>query len=329
MAQFDQNGIVYGRACYLKLPLTPLLGLLADFSTRSTRSSCRMRIDTNMAPKLILTLNKSAERELADRAERMKPQGPPMQQNPKELAIHFLRGVHSRATMALPAFYLFLGTNVDGTQACAIEGYPGLIFKGALNFSSIGTVTLSCRKVFDHAKGLTGASFAKTSDEILKEVAEYWSKSSCRPVQEAFAALSLLKSIFRDCSKTDTALFDAKFLLGRRIGLLKQYANRSAAHLSLESHEFSTLDCAHVVAALTMIGEIIRSFDDSHALPTYFDTLDEASLSAARHLFPATPNIRLFQDIKIETQSRLCWQWGVEQGREMLLEKLPYAIGWY
>jgi len=25
-------------------------------------------------------------------------------------------------------------------------------------------------------------------------------------------------------------------------------------------------------------------------------------------------------------QSRLCWQWGIERGRQMLLEQLPYAI---
>ena len=84
-----------------------------------------------------------------------------------------------------------------------------------------------------------------------------------------------------------------------------------------------------MVAALTVIGEIIRSFDDPHAEATYFDTLDEASLSVARQLFPTTPDIRLFQEIKIEMQSRLCWQWGTEQGRQMILEKLPYAIGWF
>jgi hypothetical protein len=232
--------------------------------------------------------------------------------------------------MALPAFYLFHGAKAEGDQACAIEGYPGVVLKHAIEFSSIGTVSLSCRKAFDHeTSGLTGANFAKSSDETLVNVAEYWSAKSNRSVQEAFAALYLLRSIFRDCAKTDTVLFNAAAPLGRRIALLKQYANRSAAHLSLESYEFSTLECAHVVAALTVIGEIIRSFDDPHAQPTYFDTLDEASLSAARQLFPAAPDIRLFASIKIEMQSRLCWQFGIERGRQMLLVQLPYAIGWF
>ena len=234
------------------------------------------------------------------------------------------------ASMALPAFYLFHGAKAGGDIPCAIDGYPGVVLKHAIEFSSIGTVSLCCRKAFDHgAKGLTGANFGRSSDETLQRVAEYWSTKSARSFQEAAAALDLLRSIIRDCAKTDTALFDAAAPLGRRIGLLKQYADRSAAHLSLESYEFSNLDCAHVVAALTVTGEIIRSFDDPLSQPTYFDALDDASLRAARQLFPATPDTRLFQNIRIETQSRLCWQWGPEQGRQMLLEQLPYAIGWF
>ena len=84
-----------------------------------------------------------------------------------------------------------------------------------------------------------------------------------------------------------------------------------------------------MVAALTIIGEIIRSFDDPTELPTYYDTLDQASLIAARKLFPALPDIRLFQNIKVEMQSRLCWQWETDRGLQMLLEQLPYAIGWF
>jgi len=280
--------------------------------------------------KIIITVDRSAEHVLAERAERLKPSGPPIQLNPLERAVHFLRGVNARATMALPAFYLFHGAKANGDHAGMIEGYPGVVFKHVIEFSSIGTISLSCRKAFDHgASGLTGANFAKNSDKTLAGVAEYWSANSGRSVEEAFAALCLLRTIFRDCAKTDTALLNAAAPLCRRIALLKQYANRSAAHLSLESYEFSTLDCAHVVAALTVLGEIIRSFDNPQEQPTYFDTLDEASLSVARQLFPSTPDMRLFANIKIEKKARLCWQWGMERGRQMLLEQLPYAIGWF
>jgi len=219
---------------------------------------------------------------------------------------------------------------VDGEPPCSIAGYPGLILKHSLQFSSIGTIALSCRKAFDHATtGLTGARFSKVSDSTLTEVAEYWANNSGRPVEDAYAALYLLRSVFRDCAKNETQLLAAQAPLARRIALLKQYADHAAAHLSLDYYEFSMLDCVHVVAALTMIGEIIRSFDDSNSQPTYFDTLDEASLNAAKQLFPALPNLRLFGNLQIEMQSRLCWQFGYDKGRQMILEQLPYAIGWF
>ena len=280
--------------------------------------------------KLVITVDRRSEQVLADRAQRLKSSGPPIRLTPLEQAVQFLRGVQSRATMTLPAFYLFHGAKSESDPPCAIAGYPGLVFKHAIEFSSIGTVSLSCRKAFDHkATGLTGARFAKNSDQTLTDLAEYWAKTSNRPVDDAFAALYLLRSVFHDCAKSETHLLTANVPLGRRIALLKQYANRSAAHLSLENYEFSTLDCVHVVAALTMIGEIIRSFDNPDSEPMYFDTLDEACLNMARQLFPATPELRLFEQMNIEMQSRLCWQLNIEQGRQMLLEQLPYAIGWF
>lgn len=280
--------------------------------------------------KLVITIDRSAERVLADRAQRLKPIRPPPRLSSLEQSVQFLRGVHSRATLTLPAFYLYYGATTDGEPACSIAGYPGFVLKHSLQFSSIGTVALSCRKAFDRgAKGLTGASFAKISDETLAKVAEYWSKKSKRPVEDAFAALYLLRSVFRDCAKSETHLLTASAPLGRRIALLKQYADHSAAHLSLDNYEFSILDCVHVVAALTVIGEIVRSFDDPDSQPTDFDSLDEASLSAAKQLFPAMPDLRLFGNMKIEMQSRLCWQFGVDKGRHMLLEQLPYAVGWF
>lgn len=279
--------------------------------------------------KISLKLDRSAESELTRPAKRLARKAESFQLNPLERGVHFLRGVGSRATMALPAFYLFNAAASDASS-CLIDGYAGNVLKHSIRYSSLATVALACRKAFDHgAKGLTGANFAKTSDTTLAEHADYWARHSNRPLQEAQAALCLLRSVFRDCAKTDANLFKDATLLGQRIGVLKQYADRSAAHLSFEDYAVAALDCAHVVAALTLIGEIIRSFDDSSSLPTYFDALDEAALDAANQLFPATPGLRLFQHMNVETQARLCWQFGIEQGRSILLEQLPYTIGWY
>jgi hypothetical protein len=261
----------------------------------------------------------------------MTSRGAPIELDAVGRSIHFLRGVNSRAMMTLPVFYLFLGANTGGDRGgeyCAIEGYPGVVFCHAVRFSSVGTVSLSCRKTFDHgAKGLTGGNFGKSSDETLRGVAEYWSENSGESFQDAFAALNFLRSVFRDYARTDRDLLNHVDPLGRRVGLLKQHADRAAAHLSLQGFEFSILDIAHVVALLTVIGEIIRTFDGPDERGTYFDTLDEASFVAAQRLFPAIPKPRLFQGVKIGVKVRVCWEGDIEQGRETL-RRLPQEMGW-
>lgn len=150
--------------------------------------------------KINIEVDPTSERELEDRAQRLKPIGPPIQLTPLERAVQFLRGVNSRATTALPAFYLFHAATLD--EECALDGYPGVVLKSAIQFSSIGTVSLACRQTFDDARsGLTGKNFAKTSDEILIKVAEYWSGKSDRAAPEALSALVLLRSISRIAQK--------------------------------------------------------------------------------------------------------------------------------
>lgn len=272
--------------------------------------------------KIEIRVDDGESKALAARAQRSQPSGAPLSPDPTTSAVQFLRGVSSRATFVLPAFYLFLGANSQHSDVCSVSGYPGLVLKHAMRFSSINTITLCCRKAFDHAaNGLTGAAFAKSSDETLCKVAEYWANSSARSAHEANSALALLRTSSRLLAGTTT--------LGKRIGLLKQHADRSAAHLTLENYEFSTLDCAHVVGALTLIGEIIRSFDDASAGSQYFDELDEAARAAARSLFPQLADIRLFGHMKIAEQARGCWKHDLKIGQHMLFEQLPYATGWF
>jgi hypothetical protein len=217
-----------------------------------------------MSKKVHLHVDQTARKELDERARRLLPNGPPMQLEPHESALHFLRGVSSRATLALPAFYLFLGSNGNESTKCSVPGYAGVVLRHEVRFSSINTITLSCRKAFDHAaKGLTGAAFGKASDTTIFQVAENWSSFANRPVDEALAALGLLRSLFQTCAQANSSLLKSKSTLCQRVGLLKQHADRSAAHLTSEPYEFSPIDCAHFVAAFTLMGEIIRSFDNS------------------------------------------------------------------
>ena len=191
-------------------------------------------------------------------------------------------------------------------------------------------MSLVCRKVFDQkARGLTGANFAKSSDVTLKKVAKHWCQQSSKSQKEALAALNYLRIIFRDCAKGQNQLLAQDDMLRRRIGLIKQHADRRAAHISLDSFAFTVLDCAHVVAAIVVIGEIIRSFDGPSPNPNYFDLWAHASLEAATHLFPDMPSLRLLEQIDINTFAKQCWQSEIKLGRQMMFNELSYATGWF
>ena len=190
---------------------------------------------------------------------------------------------------------------------------------------------MACRKAFDHAaKGaLTGGMFAKTSDATLRQHAEYWADSSGRSFEESYKALHLLHSFFKICARSNPDLLKQESTFGRRIALIKQYADRAASHLSLENYELTILDVAHLVASLTLVGEIIRSFDRSYSPASYYNDIDEAAYMAAKEIFPDIVDIRLFQSIKVEHQAKSCWKWGEEEGLHMLLEQIPYATSFF
>lgn len=249
---------------------------------------------------------------------------------PTERSIHFLRGVDSRSGIALASFYLILATDMKGSNASTITGYPGKVLQSALNFSSLNTVALACRKAFDHSisgSGLTGAQFGKQSDTTLDEHAAYWSKHSGRSFEEARQALHFLREVFRRCSKSIEMSRRDDALLCQRIGAVKEYANNAAAHLSLNGYLFDMLDLTHIVAALTLVAEIVRTFDRVDSVPSYFDDLDKAAHDAAVALFPDTPKIRLFGITKVSEHTRACRTLPIDVGVEMLLTHLPNVLG--
>lgn len=278
--------------------------------------------------KLILNFDDSAKVEVAKRAERLTRRAAPTNLGDVGTSVQFLRGVGSRATFALSSFYLLISADIEGKNKCTIAGHAGKVFQSQVRFSSLNTISLACRKAFDHGRGLTGATFGRTRESTLEQHAEHWARYSAHSKDDAYKALLFLRSFFAKHSKNSDALFKDGTTLGRRIGFIKQYADRSSAHLSLESYEFDTLDIAHVVAALALVGSIICTFDNG-APPEYFNQIDEAAFDAAVALFPDTPKIRLFERMRIEMQARLCWEWGEEHGMQMLAEQLPYAISWF
>lgn len=277
--------------------------------------------------KLLLGMNRLTPLDVAERAERQTSKGAPLALGDLGTSIQFLRGVGSRATFALSSFYLLVASSVEGKNRCTIPGYAGSVLQSQIHFASQNTISLACRKAFDHGKGLTGAVFGRVSDATLERHAEHWAKVSNRPQEDAYRALHFLRTFFAKCSKKPDALFKDRTTLGCRIGLIKQHADRFAAHLSVDGYEFDTLDLAHLVAAITLIGSIICTFDRGGP-PDYFNQIDEAALRAAIGLFPDAADVRLFQHVNIDMQASACWRLGEDVGMQMLMEQLPYAIGW-
>lgn len=243
-------------------------------------------------------------------------------------SVQFLRNLGPRCIFALSSFYLLMGTRPDSSKPCTIPGFPGRVLQNQIHYSSLNTIALACRKAFDSGKGMTGAAFGRMGNPVLKRHAEHWSRYSSNSVDDSYRALSFLRTFFATFSKTPSSLYKQGTTLGRRIGFIKQYANGSAAHLSVDYYEYDHLDVAHLVAALALIGSVILSFD-SGVSNDYFNEIDEAAYQAALALFPDLPKVRLFASINAATQGRLCWQLPESDGIEMLAEQLPYAISWF
>lgn len=232
--------------------------------------------------------------------------------------------------MALPAFYYLLGsTSVHESTECNNE-YSLQVARAYSDFSDLNTLTLSCRKIFDHITkktDLTGANFAKISDECLAEHARYWSGEPGKTEEDCLNALFFLNDFFGEYSKTDTVLLKRDGFLHKRIGLMKQHANHGAAHLSLESHDLDIQDLAHFTAAIVMVGEIIRSFDSPSLGDQYFNDLDAASYQAAKKIFPDIADFRLFKTMEVSDQASFYWKNSKHETVRSYFDQLQWAIG--
>lgn len=276
-----------------------------------------------------MTLNDDPAHGLHARSQRLIRTGQPFKLSGVNLSVQFLRGVFSRVSLCVPAYYYFLGAASAHDAANESADYPFKVAQSYSEFSDLNTLTLSCRKLFDHSKkpDLTGGNFAKVSDTVLLEHARHWAKHASRSEEDAFAALKFLRRFFGECSQTDTQLLQARSPLQKRVGLLKQHADRASAHLSLEDYALHIDDLTHFVAACVVIGEIVRSFDMPHAGPAYFNQLDTASHQAAKRIFPQIVEFQLFANWDLEKQAALYWRWSEVDGIEQLLNWIHNTVG--
>lgn len=269
--------------------------------------------------------------DLATRSKKMLRTREPLKLVGAGRSVQFLRGVFSRSSMCLPAFYYFLGSASAREAAKTTDDYPFKVAQTYSEFSDLNTLTLACRKIFDHATkaDLTGANFGKLPDGVLQEHAEYWSKVSGESIDDCLQALIFLRRFFSEYSKTDTDLLKTDGWLHKRIGLLKQHADRAAAHLSLEDYSLDILDLAHFTAAVAVVGEIVRSFDDQALGSDYFNQIERASYEAAKRLFPQIPKFQLFGNMQVQQQARFYWKHHELESVQSYFDQLQWALGGY
>lgn len=267
--------------------------------------------------------------DLFSRSETMLKTGKPYQLVGKERSIHFLRGVFSRSTLCIPAFYYLMGAASSKAVNQDTNSHSFQVAKCYLEFSSLNTLSLSCRKVFDHGRkpDLTGANFGKLSDNTLEEHSVYWAKESGKAKDECFKALIFIRRFFSEYSKTSDDLLKTDGYLHKRIGLLKQHADRSAAHLSLEDYSLNTQDLAHFTGSIAIIGEIVRSFDRPELGDKYFNEIDVASYGAAKEIFPNIEEFKIFSAMEVFRQANSYWKYHKEVSIQSLFDQLQHALG--
>lgn len=277
---------------------------------------------------LRLTWTDHAPKKLSARIDEFKRRYGYVELDDRVAAIQFLRGTVSRASFVLPALYLSLGARSSSENSERTHWQSVQV--AALEESSLQTIALACRSIFDDSKNrLSGKRIARLSDDTLASVAIYWSERSKRSVEDASKALMVLRRLFDRCAQPEKVLLDQPSLLERRIGLLKYYAHRQAAHISLEGYLLDVLDLIHVAAAIILIGAIIVDFDNPWRAENYFDSIDEGGWMAAKEVFPDLPMDRIFKNWNIHQQAALKWQVAHVDGVEYILNQLPSAIGYW
>jgi len=283
------------------------------------------------APKT-LVLNfpvSSADQETLERIERItKP--PESITDPVSRALLYLRGASGRASIALPAFYMFMAAEMSTEEERKTWSYSDRVKHYALRFSAITTVALCIRAIYDHvakddlcAKVIMGAS-----DVTFSKVAAYWTKRNNRDGEDARAALEVVQDVLKRCAIPINVAKKSKCILARRIAFLKAYADRESAHISVNDYEYTFLDVAHVVAATALMGAVIHHFDHPGASGHQFLTkLDEAAHAAALAALPDTKKMRrLFEKSDPEQMIHRVLKGKLASGTDYLSTYLPSAL---
>jgi len=202
-----------------------------------------------------------------------------------------------------------------------------------LHYSGLWTAALCIRSIFDHEadspRKLNAKSVAGSTPRVREQIADYWTTKNTAKVDARLAVAFIARFLARTAVPVNQAC-KSDCILTRRIALIKAFADRGVAHLSLHHFEFTARDLAHSVAAAALVGAIIRHFDEpTGAGATYLTSIDKAAHAAAVRIFPEFQRVpRLFTDDFIHGTLRNLYSGRLMDGVEYLSESLLSALGW-
>ena len=116
-------------------------------------------------------------------------------------------------------------------------------------------------------------------------------------LDEVKTTVAFIRRFLARCAISPNEAKQTGCVLARRISLLKGYADRGVAHLTLHNYEFDIADVMHVAAATAILGAVINQFDNPQGWPpSYFEKGDLIAFEAARAVFPILSKIHpIFQ----------------------------------
>lgn len=256
---------------------------------------------------------------------------------PSHRVLLFLRQVEGRASIALASFYTDLALSIASEDQRQAWSYAEKVKFQALQYSARWTTALCVRAIYDHAKGtLTARAVRDASPDVEDRVTKFWAERNSREEKQARAAFKFLREHFARSAIPISSAPNSECVLARRVALLKAYADREGAHISVQHYEFTTVDLAHVVTATALVGAVIHHFDfPVSAMPeaptggAFIARLDEGAHQAAMSLCPwATKLPRMFEKADLEAMvPNLYRENRLISGAEYLSSYLPSALG--
>jgi hypothetical protein len=246
-------------------------------------------------------------------------------------AVLFLRSLSGRSALCHSAFYFYLFGKI-ASERPGERPIDEMVTHDTIRNCALFTLATSIRAIYDtdtkyelHAKII-----ANLGADDCERVAEYWGRGDAARISQARQAISFLSLAFKHFTKPINESARTTCPLTQRIALVKAFANRAVAHISLDDYAYSALDLAHIVAATAMLGAVARDFDEIGEIGAdYLIGVDQTASVAARKMFPGLDDVpTLFQANFVRATLQPLYEGRLVDGVRYLSDDLLAALGW-